>query len=108
MKHERIRPAPVEGQLARALIGAAHNAGIELAIGDHRSRPWASATFVGAQHDLTVSAPHSEAMAAWLAALPEAELAPRGHLVASLAVDRIVDDGARVAATLAVLTLEDG
>lgn len=107
MRHERPREAQVEARLAAALTGSARLAGIDVAVTAHRSRPWASATFVGAHHALTLLAPRSPGLGGWVAALPDAELPMRGHIVASVAVDRIEDDGEAVTLVLDVLTLEE-
>ena len=107
MRFERPREAQVEARLAAALVGAGRAAGIDLVVPDHRSRPWASATFVGAQHAVTLLAPRSPGLGCWAAALPDAELPLRGHVVASLAVERIEDDGVQVILTVEVLTLEE-
>ena len=68
---------------------------------------WASATFSGARHTFTLSAPASDAFAAWLAALPEHDFALRGHLVADLTVTGTHYAGDMAVASLEVLTLED-
>lgn len=107
MKYERPREAQVEARLAAALLATARGAGIDVAVTAHRSRPWASATFVGAHHVLTLLAPRSSGLGEWIAALPDAEMPMRGHLVASVAIDRIEDDGAAVTLVLDVLTLEE-
>ena len=107
MRLERVRPAPVESRLVAALILAGRAAGVEPAVAAHRSRPWASATFVGAQHTVTLVAPRSPGLGSWVAALPDTDLPVRGHVVASVAVERIEDDGAAVTLTVEVLTLEE-
>ena len=104
MRHERVRCGHVEAQLAKAIVASARGSGVAIAVEEHRSRPWASATFVGAQHGLILVADDAAGLGDWLATLPDAELALRGNVVASLAVDAV--DGTR--ATLAVLTLQDG
>lgn len=76
------------------------------------SRPWASATFVGARHGivLRLSGPDHEARAATLAEqLPEAEFSIGGHIVADACVDRLrlVEEGAETVMHLSVLTIED-
>ena len=71
------------------------------------SRRWASATFAGAQHLLGLGAHASPALDTWLAGLPEAEFALRGHLVADLRVARIARDGKTVAVDLEILTVEE-
>lgn len=89
-------------RLARAL----ESAGPAVVVTARRSTPWASVTFTGARHALTVEAPASVALDAWLEALPEAEFAIPGHLVADLAVVEVRRDGTRVRAVIEVLTVE--
>ncbi|KQN71145.1 hypothetical protein [Sphingomonas sp. Leaf62] len=71
--------------LERRLRIAAEAAGAVVSVGEAGWTRWASATFVGARHRLTVSG-SGVAFDAWLAALPEADLPLRGHLVADVAV----------------------
>ena len=66
--------------LLRALRLSATAAGVDVALEHEAETPWASATFVGAQHRVQVT---GEAIDAWLDLLPEADLPVRGHLVAS-------------------------
>ena len=111
---ESIRPSTprrerqdCHGRLCAALVEiAGEGAAVE---GD--IRPWHSATFVGMQHQLTLTiqgtdaASRSEALAA---SLPDAEFAIRGHIVVDLAVDGVVHDGTENARlSLCVLTLEE-
>lgn len=91
----------------RALVAGAEAAGCAVTIPRSDVERWASATFVGARHALTLTGTHSVALGAWLAALPEAEFSLRGHLVADLQVTKVSRDGDTVAALLEVLTVED-
>lgn len=93
--------------LARALAADARAAGCPVTIAAADWSRWASATFTGARHLLRLSAPPSPALIVWIAALPEAEFALRGHLVADLSVAAVHHDGAEVAIELEVLTVED-
>ncbi|KQM64946.1 hypothetical protein ASE75_07720 [Sphingomonas sp. Leaf17] len=86
--------------LARALAGSAIAAGCSVRVIDHRSIAWSSATFVGERHRLTLVT--SGDAADWLAGLPDAEFALRGHLVVDLLVVGIDADAV---ATVEVLTL---
>jgi hypothetical protein len=107
MRLERFRGPEVEAQLARALLAAARAAGVAIEVERHRSRPWASATFVGARHALTLAGEPAPALDGWVASLSEAELTLRGHVVVSVAVE-CIDDGAAVhRLLLSVLTIED-
>lgn len=74
------RPDPVR-QLLRALAEAAPGFRFE-----HRdARPWSSATFEGARHRVAVAVDDANALALWLAGLPELELPMRGHYCADVA-----------------------
>lgn len=94
-------------QLEQALIRSAANAGIKLSVMSAASTSWASVTFSGARHQLTVMAPATVSLEAWLAGLPEAEFRLRGHLVADLVVANEPRVGEQAAATLEILTVED-
>lgn len=77
------RPDPharLLGQLSRS----AEPYRVGVTFGDLSETPWSSATFTG--YRLTVGVTVEGDAAAWLAALPEAELSVPGHLVADLAV----------------------
>ncbi|MES2987636.1 MAG: hypothetical protein V4808_07005 [Pseudomonadota bacterium] len=93
--------------LERALIAGAEAEGCAITIPKWDVRRWASATFVGAQHALALTCARSPQLDAWLAALPEAEFALRGHLVADLKVMQIVRDGDAVSVALEILTVEE-
>jgi len=101
------RGADGEAGLLRALIGQAAAAGLAIDILRSDWTRWASATFVGARHVVTLAAPDSDALDAWLAELPEAEFAVPGHLVADLAVEQIQRAAGQVTATIEVLTVEE-
>ena len=75
-----------------------------------RSRSWASATFIGARHELVFGLSGASADAAantFLARLDGIEFALRGHIVADIALvsDERRADGARIA--IEALTVED-
>jgi hypothetical protein len=112
---ESIRPSTpraqrrdCHGRLAAALLALA---GARAGIDDAGFRPWCSATFLGAQHRMTlrIGGVHALEHADRLASiLPEAEFPIPGHIVADLTVDaiRLQEDGT-VLVDLAVLTIED-
>lgn len=112
---ESIRPATPRperrdghGRLARALLAMA---GADATLGDAGFRPWCSATFLGAQHRFTLRIAGADAAAratALARALPEAEFAITGHIVADVTVDRLRTDaeGTRLI-DVAALTIED-
>lgn len=92
--------------LERALLASAAAAGCPVAIARSGWEHWASATFAGARHEILLSATDGAALRAWLAALPEAEFALRGHLVADLAVAALHCDGGEATARIEALTVE--
>jgi hypothetical protein len=102
-----VRGRDAEARLARALHSSAHAAGLAIELADVRARPWASATFVGIQVSLVVSSPRSPTLGRWLSDLPLAELPMRDHLLASLALDRIEDNGTVVLTTITALVIEN-
>ncbi|HEX8302027.1 hypothetical protein [Sphingomonas sp.] len=93
--------------IERGLIASAEAAGCAVTIPACDCTRWASATFVGAQHRLTLKARASVELDAWLVVLPEAEFAFRGHLVADLAVTRVSREGDTVTIQIEALTVED-
>ena len=112
---ESIRPSTprpqrrdCHGRLAAALIA---KAGGQAGVAQAGFRPWCSATFIGAQHRMTLRFAGPDALARateFAAALPEADLPLPGHIVADATVDALneADDGA-VLVELAILTIED-
>jgi hypothetical protein len=73
--------------LIAALVAAALTAQIILTVADVEERPWASATFSGGRHVLSVELDgDGAAISKWLAGLPEAQWAMRYHIVADIAV----------------------
>lgn len=93
--------------LERALLASAEAAGCPVTIAEAELTRWASATFTGARHMLTLAAQASPPLTRWLAALPEAEFALRGYLVADLCVEAVRREGGDVTAMLEVLTVEE-
>ena len=100
------RGQDAETLLARALDEAAAAAGAELAVtGAERTR-WASATFTGARHALTLAGRDGDAARAWLGGLAELELRLRGHLVADIAVNAVAQADGGISAQVEALTVE--
>jgi hypothetical protein len=93
--------------LERALLESARAAGCPLALRTSEMKRWASVTFTGARHGLTLEGAASPTLDAWLAALPETEFALRRHLVADLVVQSVVREGGDVTIVLEVLTVEE-
>ena len=91
--------------LVRALrtMGAA----FDIRVDSIASRPWASATFVGARHVVRLAAPAVPGLRSWLDALPEAEFALRGHIVADAVVDTTETIGDECRIALGVLTITE-
>lgn len=96
----------VATQLERALLGSARAAGCPLVLRASEMTRWASVTFTGAKHLLSLEGEASPALEAWLAALPEAEFALRDHLVADMVLLAVKREGV-VGMMVEVLTLED-
>ena len=76
------------------------------------SRPWASATFVGARHIvmLRIKGPDNGERATALAnRLPDAEFSIAGHIVADACADELrpAADGSETVMRLSILTIED-
>jgi hypothetical protein len=95
--------------LLRAL--APHFAGLELIVEEIKSRSWASATFVGAHHELglRLQGDGAEAAAGQFAArLDVRQLKLRGHILADIALlaSEPTEDGIRL--QLEALTVERG
>lgn len=72
-----------------------------------RSTRWASITFTGARHALSLAAPASPAVEQWLADLPDANFTVPGHLIAEVVIKAVTATPERLTAEIEVLTLED-
>ncbi len=94
-------------QLERALLASAEAAGCPVSLAESDWTRWASATFTGARHHLTLVGTCSPALHTWFAGLPQAEFALRYHLVADLTVARVRRAGAAVTAVIEALTVEE-
>ena len=93
--------------LERALIRAGDVAGCPVTASEGSWERWASATFVGARHHLTLRLGRTDAAKAWLAELADAELPIRGHLLADLLVTGVIHDAEQIVARIEALTVED-
>jgi hypothetical protein len=95
-------------KLLRALRASAALHGCDFELAASINRRWASATFVGGRHELTITHGADAAAIQWLAGLPEAELSLPGHLVADLEVAATESDAAagRRVTRLEALTVE--
>ncbi len=92
--------------LRRALERHADASGTDLTIVRSDATRWASATFAGARHVLELTL-RGTAAAAWLRALPEAELTLGGHLVADLTIVTAHFGPVALSATVEALTVEE-
>jgi hypothetical protein len=101
------RGPDIDTILARAIEAAARRQGCVVKTIAADSTRWASATFNGARHHLTLAALPSPRLNDWLSALPDAEFNLRGHLVADLATRRISHRPDLVDIGLEILTLEE-
>jgi len=89
-------------RLARALEAS----GPGVVVTRRTAMRWASVTFSGARHEVHGTAPASSALEHWLDALPEAEFAIPGHLVADLTITAMTATAERVDFTIEALTVE--
>lgn len=92
--------------LAAALGKNAALAGCVIEPRDAGWARWASATFQGARHKLTLSAATGAGFDAWIGRLDEAELPISGHVVADVQVVALRRSGGRVEADIEALTVE--
>ncbi|BCA62229.1 hypothetical protein HMP09_1463 [Sphingomonas sp. HMP9] len=104
---DALRGPDAGTMLVRALRGHAIAAELTMHVESIACTPWASATFVGTLHRLTIAAVPVPGLRGWIESLPDAEFAMRGHIVADLVVDRVETIGEREHVTIAVLTLID-
>lgn len=101
-----MRGPDIGALLSRAVL--ADSGALAATLVENGWRSWASATFSGARHWLVLSLPAGAGAGAWLAALPEAEFAIRGHLVADIVVVAVEPHMGATLVTLEALTVEDG
>ena len=92
--------------IAQRLLRAAATAGCPLELREHHSRLWASATFTGARHALTLAGAPSPALDAWLAGLSDATFDTPRELVADLALVERTRRGGEVEARIEAVTVE--
>ena len=105
MRMDALRGPDAGTLLIRAFRGSASAAGLAMHVESIVCTPWASATFVGTLHRLTIAMVPVPGLRDWIDALPEAEFAMRGHIVADLVVDHVETIGDREHVTIAALTL---
>ncbi len=107
MRMDQPRGPDVGTLLIRAIRAQAIAAGGRAHVESIACVPWSSATFTGTQHRLTIAVDAVPDLRSWIAALPEAQFALRGHIVADLVVDEVVTTGGTTRIRLAILTLID-
>jgi hypothetical protein len=111
IREAQHRPARDPSRRLAASLAALASAQAELQ--RHRQRPWASITFAGTRHELTLVFSGDEAVAAgeaFIAALPEHEFTVPGHLVADAqvrTVDHQLIPTPRLTVECDILLLED-
>lgn len=93
-------------RLARAIADDATTSGCPLTIAVSATTPWFSATFAGSRVCLVATGAPSQALAGWIAALPETELPPGDQLVADIAVVSRKDEGDHVSLAIEALLVE--
>ncbi|MCM8729488.1 hypothetical protein ACFO8O_00705 [Hephaestia sp. GCM10023244] len=93
--------------LTRALAAAAAADNVACAITGSDWNRWASATFTGVQHRLTLAGAFTPALDDWLTTLPERDFVLPGHLVADLTIVAMRASPDRIEADLQALTVED-
>lgn len=93
--------------LGRALSRSAAHLGLEIALEEHQSTPWHSATFSGHRHAMTITAsPGGTAASAWLAAISSLDVPLPGELLADLKVAQQVPGDGHCQARIEALTVE--
>ncbi|SEN27470.1 hypothetical protein SAMN05192583_2440 [Sphingomonas gellani] len=107
MMVQPVRGRDAVAQISRALVACAGRSGLAAHVEEASGRTWASATFVGTRVTITLVAPRAPTLGRWIADLPRADIPMRGQLLASLAIDRIEDDGASVRTDLTALVIEE-
>ncbi|MBB4155389.1 hypothetical protein GGQ80_003309 [Sphingomonas jinjuensis] len=94
--------------LASALRRSAIAAGISIDIVQAIERPWASLTFSGTRHCLTLTMESGKHADEWLAAIESAALLMRGHVAGEPALVARRQLADLIEATIEVVTIEDG
>ncbi|MFM9827507.1 MAG: hypothetical protein ACKVOB_02025 [Sphingomonas sp.] len=92
--------------LTTALAASAAQAGCAIHHGDARWSRWASATFQGARHQLTLSSVADGRFDTWVGTLNDADLPISGHIVADVQVIGLRRVGGNVEADIEALTVE--
>lgn len=101
------KPKPIEQQIEAALVASADGHRCPVWISASEMVTWASASFNGARHKLTVMGEPSANLDAWIAMLPDAEWALADHLVAELTVEMVTRNAGAVSIELEILTVQE-
>lgn len=94
-----------EIQLEVALKSTAEVRGASISVSDSDSTKWASVSFTGARHRITVRAMTSSGLDDWLNELPDIEFSLRGHILADLAVESVRRENEAVTVVIEALTV---
>jgi hypothetical protein len=94
--------------LSGALRRSAAAAGIAIDIVQAIERPWASLTFSGTRHCLTLVTKSVEHAEEWLASIGSAALPMRGHVAGEPALVARRQAAELIEATIEIVTIEDG
>lgn len=105
--HTSARGPDAGTLLRRAIERDAERHGCDVLVDAVDLTPWASATFAGARHRLTLRGDPGAAFDAWLARLPEADLPLRRHLVADLALLSVTHRDGTATCEIEALTVEE-
>ena len=95
------------GRLLRAIVRSAQAHGCDAEVALAATRDWGSATFVGARFDVAVTLAAGSSAAAWIAALPEADLPMPRQFARDIRVIARDDPDEPIRLVLEVLVLED-
>lgn len=101
-----MRARDPSAPVVRALLADAAAAGCRARAVSTQAKDWSSATFTGARHRITLSAPGGPALSHWLARLSARRIALPRALIGELTVDSVDAAGAARTVALSVLTIE--
>lgn len=93
--------------LAQALTESARRSAVALDVRESRATRWASATFAGMRHAMTLAMPRSLDADTWLGEIEEVDLPLRGHLVADVTLVALRRDADGIVAEIEALTVEE-
>ncbi len=96
----------------RVVAQLLEHSGVDASVIATSSRPWASATFVGARHNVVLrleGKDHAARAAVLAGTIPDLEFSITGHIVADACIDKCcsAQDEAATLLHLSILTIED-